>query len=773
MKERPLGTHLSIKKIAIALLVASLSLGSTQSAIAGPPVSGIGTTAFNEGSDKAAVFYNPLVVSNINLTLPPASYNELNNNPSTVIYQRASVTITTADSKVTTLNDIGVRIKGQATRTNFSGKTALKLKFDAFVPGQSFLGLSRMTLNSMVQDPSFIHESTAYRLYRAMGVIAPRTTYSWLTLNNVDFGLYANVESVDNQMLKRWVTAKHVYSSNCYLADLTYYQSACYDTNYGDSNRSDLNSAIAVSTLDGEAWWTAVNKVADMDAVIKLMATDIYTSNWDGYTDVVQNNYYIVFDLEGKLKIIPWGQDGAFPMDAAAQLDFLGQGPAYRGFGNQQRSVMLRKCVAYDPCQSLLVKAQVVAKNKADEIDMIGFKNKVAAVINSTYISRETRSNADVGSAIYWQNWLNTFFPMRTNSLTNFLKTRKPEAPTLALTGEPTPGSTLTASASTWDFTSAIGYQWLKNNQVISGAIGSTYLVKDADDAGLISVRATTTKTGQVPASTTSSQLLVSNPRAAVASIRGDAKVGAVLTAYPLATPSTVITYSWSRAGKAISGATSSTYTPTTLDYLKTITVTTTVSQTGYAKVVTTSPPLSIEAGDIVPPPVAIAGTPSMGNTLLINAEIPYGMKASFQWLRDGVAISGGTRSYYVIKSFDVEHSLTARVAFSKTGYIKKEVSTGAVTVSKGVLTKTPVPVISGIAALAKSLSANTGTWDTGVKVTYVWLRDGQPIVGTMSKMRRLTLEDVGRRISFQVTASKPGFESVILTSNVTEIVTR
>jgi spore coat protein CotH len=157
-----------------------------------------------------------------------------------------------------------------------------------------------MTLNSMVQDPSFIREDTSYRIYRAMGLVAPRTTYSWVTLNNADFGLYMNVESIDAQMLKRWLNPVHVYSSNCYLADLTYYQSGCYDTNYGDSNRTDLNAAIAVSVLDGEQWWTAVNKIADMNSVINLMATDIYTSNWDGYTDVVQNNYYIVFDDTGK-----------------------------------------------------------------------------------------------------------------------------------------------------------------------------------------------------------------------------------------------------------------------------------------------------------------------------------------------------------------------------------------------------------------------------------------------------------------------------------------
>jgi spore coat protein CotH len=292
------------KPLLSTLLILALGLSSAQSATAAQPVSGISTTVYNEGTDAAAVFYNPVVVSNVDLTMPQATIDALNADPNASTYRTADVKITTADGVITTLTNIGVRLKGQATRRliNNYDKAPMKLKFDAFVAGQKFMGLTRMTLNSMVQDPSFIREDTSYRIYRAMGLVAPRTTYSWVTVNNADFGLYMNVEAIDGQMLKRWLNPVHVYSSNCYLADLTLSQSWCYDTNYGDTNRADLNAAIAVSVYDGATWWTEVNKIADMTSVINLMATDIYTSNWDGYTDVVQNNYYIVFDDTAKLK---------------------------------------------------------------------------------------------------------------------------------------------------------------------------------------------------------------------------------------------------------------------------------------------------------------------------------------------------------------------------------------------------------------------------------------------------------------------------------------
>ena len=767
---------MDLKKLrvtALAILAIGATLVNSQSASAAQPVSGISSTAYNEGADSAAVFYNPLAVSNVNLTLPQASVNELNNNPGTTVYQHASVTITTADSKVTTFADIGVRLKGQATRTNLYGKAAMKLKFDAFVPGQKFLGLTRMTLNSMVQDPSFVHEDIAYRLYRAMGIIAPRTTYSWVTLNGADFGLYMNIESVDAQMLKRWVTPKHLYSSNCYLADLTYYQSGCYDTNYGDTDRSDLNAAIAVSVYDGADWWREVNKVADMTAVINLMATDIYTSNWDGYTDVVQNNYYLVFDMTGKLRIIPWGQDGAFPMDSSAQLDWLGQGPAFRNFGNQQRSVMLRKCVAYDPCAAQLIRAHVAVKNKAEELALPAFKNKVAAVINNAYVSHETRANPDVGAAIWWQNWLDTFFPYRTASLTAFLATRSPEAPLLSLNGSATLGSTLTAAASTWDYTATLNYQWLRDGIAISNQTTGTYVLTSADAGHLISVKVGAAKQNLPTAFVTSTAVLVSNPVASSASITGTAKVDGTLVGNPISNASTTVTYKWFRAGKAIGGATGPTYTPTILDYLKPITLTTTVNQTGFPLNTTTSQPVIIQAGTIAPPAVAIAGSAVMGGTVLVTATVPTGIKATYQWLRNGAPIASATRTSYTLKADDVNQNLSVRATLTKTGYSPTTVTASAVFVGFGTLTKTPVPTLAGILLVGKTLTGTTGSWDSGTKLSYQWLRNNQPIANATTKTYKLTTLDIGSAIAFRVTATKPGYNSVTNTSLPTAVITK
>ena len=761
------------KPVLSTLLVFALALIPTQTASAAQPVSGISTTMYNEGTDSAAVFYNPVVVSNVDLTMPQATIDALNADTNASTYRTADVKITTADGVITTLTNIGVRLKGQATRRpiNNYDKAPMKLKFDAFVPNQKFLGLTRMTLNSMLQDPSFVREDTSYRIYRAMGLVAPRTTYSWVTVNNADFGLYMNVESIDGQMLKRWLNPVHVYSSNCYLADMTYSQSWCYDTNYGDNDRTDLNAAVAVSELNGATWWTEVNKIADMTSVINLMATDIYTSNWDGYTDVVQNNYYIVFDDTGKLKIIPWGQDGTFPMEADAQLDWLGRGPAYRNFGNQERSVMLRKCVAYDPCKKLLIKAQVAVKDKVATLGIPAFKNKVASVINNAYIANDYRSNPNVGSAIFWQNWLDQFFPQRTASLTAFLNTLNPEAPEVSVAGANTVGSTLTATVVNWDYTATLNYQWLRNSVAIPNATGTTYVTTSADAGALVSLKILATKPSKPSATISSVPLLVTNPALAAASLTGEARVGVPLVGGPLAEPSATVVYRWLADGKTIPGAIGSTYTPTPSEYQKSITLQTTVTQQGFPVAVTTSSAKIVLGGVIDKPSITVSGTSKTGNRLTIRSSVPASTTATYQWLRNGKAITGATKSVYTLQSADYKTSVSAKVTLTRFGYNNTSSTSSSVKVGLGELIKTPDPKIVGTARVNNTLTAQVGTWDSGVKLTYQWIRDGAKISKATGKTYRLSAADRKAEIVLRVQAVKVGFESVTIDSR--EVVVR
>jgi hypothetical protein len=65
-------------------------------------------------------------------------------------------------------------------------------------------------------------------------------------------------------------------------------------------------------------------------------------------------------------------------------------------------------------------------------------------------------------------------------------------------------GRLLTATIGVWMSGTTLTPQWLRNDQSISGATGTTYKLKSADRGKRISVRVTATKLGYSPATVTS-----------------------------------------------------------------------------------------------------------------------------------------------------------------------------------------------------------------------------------------------------------------------------
>jgi hypothetical protein len=75
---------------------------------------------------------------------------------------------------------------------------------------------------------------------------------------------------------------------------------------------------------------------------------------------------------------------------------------------------------------------------------------------------------------------------------------------TPTISGSAKVGRWLTATIGVWMSGTTLTPQWLRNDQSISGATGTTYKLKSADRGKRISVRVTATKLGYSPATVTS-----------------------------------------------------------------------------------------------------------------------------------------------------------------------------------------------------------------------------------------------------------------------------
>lgn len=169
-----------------------------------------------------------------------------------------------------------------------------------------------------------------------------------------------------------------------------------------------------------------------------------------------------------------------------------------------------------------------------------------------------------------------------------------------------------------------------------------------------------------VNSSTPGTLSLTSAPR-----ITGTKGVGSRLTASTGSwspTPSSY-SYRWKRNGASISGATGRTYTPTTADAGRHLSVTVTAKRTYYSSKSSTSSRVGIPIHATKRP--YLTGTAASGRTMtvMVGSWTPKPTSYAYQWYRNGRAISGRTSKTYTLGSLDKGAKVQAKVTARRSGY--------------------------------------------------------------------------------------------------------
>ena len=450
----------------------------------------------NAATDEAAALFNPTRVVYIeiirSLDGPSLTKPYLNSEE----YRKASVKIRISGTKkYFVIRNVGVRQKGSYTR-RFE-KLSMKIKFDAFVEGQTFMGLKRLTLNAMMQDFSMLHETTAYKLYRSAGIPAPRTGYARVKLDGAYLGLYVNVESIDKSMLKRWFShTGHVYSGpvKCDLVP----GKNCYTASIGDlTDRKDLLKFESLHPLSGSAWWKQFKKYANVEEVLRYIAVDIFLSNWDGYTSFNHNNHFVHFDKDGKLTLIPWGLDQTFPMSKKKQLNWDDSSPRYYGQTEMQSTIFVH-CINYDPCYDKLLEQGIYVSKLIDRIGLVNFKN---SIVNKILIKRHLKndiSHKTVETTHLSAAWIEDFLKLRQQALNDFLTRRAPAKLDVEVPVEIKTGKRIKPAIQTiWEPGVTSTYQWFIGNKPIKDATEATLKATKDLVGKKVKLRITLTKPNQ------------------------------------------------------------------------------------------------------------------------------------------------------------------------------------------------------------------------------------------------------------------------------------
>jgi 5-hydroxyisourate hydrolase-like protein (transthyretin family) len=157
-----------------------------------------------------------------------------------------------------------------------------------------------------------------------------------------------------------------------------------------------------------------------------------------------------------------------------------------------------------------------------------------------------------------------------------------------------------------------------------------------------------------------------------------------------------------------------------------------------------------------------ITGESQVGSLLSVVDEMENTESQSilsYQWLRNGTAISGATSPNYLLTRADNFYEISVKVTNSAAGLTSVGVSSP---VQVNSLTYIAAPTISGSTNVGDVLQVTPGIWDQAVfaKRGYQWLRDGVPIEGAIGRTYVLQASDVAHRISVEERVSLLGFDS-------------
>ena len=286
------------------------------------------------------------------------------------------------------MQEVGVRMKGNTSRTDFYNETDgiykyihLKLDFQETFDDEddysddakawddedlrdarkdrTFAGLESLEMRwNKCYDQTYLKETYAYELYRSEGVMAPLTNLCSFDWSGVHMGIYTIVEPVDKIFLERRLPEQEqggdLYKCG-WPANFTSPDSIGVENeNKGEFYVYDLKTNKKTSDHSAlKNWITELNystmtkehlaQLVEMDSFLSYAAVSYFLGNPDDLRNNY-NNFYLYLKPDGKAVIIPYDLDRCLGItyewdptgNAVTQIDpFTEEMAAVDGIGAQ------------------------------------------------------------------------------------------------------------------------------------------------------------------------------------------------------------------------------------------------------------------------------------------------------------------------------------------------------------------------------------------------------------------------------------------------------
>lgn len=336
--------------------------------------------AATAGAQTTEAFFNPGVIHRLDVLVNTSDWAKLKADFETNQYYPADVRW-----EGVTVRNVGIRSRGFGSRSPI--KPGLRVDINRYAEGQTFLGLKSFQLDNLAQDPTAIRELVAMKFYARLGLPAVRVAPVQVYINNAYAGLYALIESVDKDFLKRVYgerpgtgggTAEGDTENDGFLFEYDW-QGPWGFTYLGPdlepyasrfSAKTHENDSDFDKYHDIEQWaWVANNAPAssfvadvsaylDLTVFVKTVAAEAFLAEYDGLLGFfgMANFYLYRFEDTTRHQFIPWDADRTF-YDLHMSV-----------FSNHSYNVLMRRAMEVPALRETFYRAVIEAADIAGEL---------------------------------------------------------------------------------------------------------------------------------------------------------------------------------------------------------------------------------------------------------------------------------------------------------------------------------------------------------------------------------------------------------------------
>jgi len=200
----------------------------------------------------------------------------------------------------------------------------------AFYNPKKFKGSKQIHLNAEFKDPSLIRNKLSFDFFSEIDVLSPQSGHIFLTQNGKAEGVYLEIESVDENFLKR----RNLPNGSIFYAvdgdanfslmsDLDKETKKSLDLGYERKCGTPENDyylqdfIFNINTLLQSDFEKKIPKYIDIEKYLRWIAGIIFTSNYDGFV----HNYALYRNGDtGLFEVIPWDYDATWGRDVNGKV---------------------------------------------------------------------------------------------------------------------------------------------------------------------------------------------------------------------------------------------------------------------------------------------------------------------------------------------------------------------------------------------------------------------------------------------------------------------